>query len=293
MRAFLHLPCQVAKLGFRYHDWEHFSSIRNLKGPHMGPPNVHESPVPDAEDDPSPSNAKKKPLSARRTVNAKLRAEPRRTRASTRLKEEHEATPLTPTQIPLPISRSPSPTPEESRSVADSPLPYPLPPTPPSPSRIYRSPKRTFDESSASSEGSQSAAKRAKGPYPPIHASRLNPDFDIDTPPLTMSAPGSPSSLSSLSSLSSRESTPPPPVTPEPALTRRQRKKLGLPKPRVATVGGTKASAGKILIPGGRYQRAGHTASQSPPADSVADSEEWRKNGSGRLDVRGFRELRI
>lgn len=84
-------------------------------------------------------------------------------------------------------------------------------------------------------------------------------------------------------------------------LTRRQRKALGLPKPRnvpylAAGGGGGKASAGKIVIPGGRW-----TGRAPTPADvgngAVADpssvQEEWRRNGTGRLDVRGFRELKI
>lgn len=33
----------------RYHDWEHFSSVRNLTGPHQGMPNVREVPPPDTK----------------------------------------------------------------------------------------------------------------------------------------------------------------------------------------------------------------------------------------------------
>lgn len=198
--------------------------------------------------------------------------------------------PLTPSQIPLPMSRSPSPVSDEPPSM-QTPIPYPLPATPPSPARIYRSPKRTFDESSASSEGSQSMPKRAKNSKSALTASRLNPDFDIDTPSLTMSTPGSPSSMSELSSLSSSPgSTPPPePERQTSPLTKRQRKKLGIPKQRTASVGSAKASAGKIKIPGGRCHRAGLVSSKL-----VAEaSEEWQTNGSGRLDVRGFKELKI
>jgi hypothetical protein len=42
-------------------------------------------------------------------------------------------------------------------------------------------------------------------------------------------------------------------------------------------------SAGKIVIPGGKFKKA----------SKAADDEEWQKNGTGRLDVRGFRELKI
>lgn len=188
------------------------------------------------------------------------------------------------------MSRSPSPVPEELPAT-QSPIPYPLPVSPPSPARIYRSPKRTFDESSASSEGSQSMPKRAKSSGLGLAVSRLNPDFDLDTPSLTMSTPGSPSSMSELSSLSSsRESTPPPTTERQVSpLTKRQRKKLGMPKQRTATVASAKASAGKIKIPGGRCTRVGLVSSKLAPEAS----EEWQLNGAGRLDVRGFKELKI
>ena len=111
----------------------------------------------------------------------------------------------------------------------------------------------------------------------------------MDTPPLTLSAPGSPSSMSSLSSISSPEATPPPPSPQERKLTQRQLKKLGLPKPRQGSPMQTRRSAGKIVIPGGRMKRAG-AASTASAGDKV---EEWQKNGTGRVDVRGFRELKI
>lgn len=175
--------------------------------------------------------------------------------------------------------------------------------TPPSPSRIYRSPKRTFDESSASSESSQSLAKRHKGTTRPLEEEAsivdsrsplgLDPeegDGDMDTPPLTLSAPDSPSSMSSLSTISSPEATPPPPSREERQLTQRQLKKLGLPMARHASPLQTKRSAGKIVIPGGRMKRAGAASTAPAGAGKV---EEWQKNGTGRLDVRGFRELKI
>lgn len=217
-------------------------------------------------------------------AKTKSHAETRRARATGSRLKETATLPLTPSQIPLPMSRSPSPAPDELPAV-QSPIPYPLPATPPSPARIYRSPKRTFDESSASSEGSHSMPKRAKSSKLGSTASRLNPDFDLDTPSLTNSRPGSPSSMSELSSLSSSPEPTPPPTGPP--LTQRQRKKLGFPKQRTATVASTKASAGKIKIPGGRYNRA------VPTRLAAEASEEWQTNGSGRLDVRGFKELKI
>ena len=76
--------------------------------------------------------------------------------------------------------------------------------------------------------------------------------------------------LSDVSTLSSSPSPSPPPRA---ALTTRQRRVLGLPpKPR---------RAGRIVIPGGRYRRR-----------EEAEGE-WARNGVGRVDVRGFRELRI
>ena len=84
----------------------------------------------------------------------------------------------------------------------------------------------------------------------------------------------------------------------ERVLTRRERKKLGLPKQRLAPVGGARASAGKIIIPGGRFKRPGGASAMSMSMSSGevgegGSAEEWMKNGTGRVDVRGFRELRI
>jgi hypothetical protein len=88
------------------------------------------------------------------------------------------------------------------------------------------------------------------------------------------------------------------------SLTRRQRKALGLPKPKHPTTslmddgelpGG---SAGKIVIPGGKWKgRADQSQIKTPNAVlGIAGrgvEGEWTRNGTGRLDVRGFRELKI
>jgi len=58
------------------------------------------------------------------------------------------------------------------------------------------------------------------------------------------------------------------PSIPPPRLTRRQRKRLGLPKNR---------------------NHLHHTNNNTHHDNET----EWRKNGTGRVDVRGFRELRI
>ncbi|KAK1227876.1 hypothetical protein PQX77_009119 [Marasmius sp. AFHP31] len=63
---------------------------------------------------------------------------------------------------------------------------------------------------------------------------------------------------------------------PDRPLTRRERKKLGLPKARP----GATTSTNRIVIPGGKYAQTG-------------PSDEWLSNGAGRVDVRGFRELKI
>ncbi|RPD53610.1 cysteine proteinase [Lentinus tigrinus ALCF2SS1-6] len=292
-----------------YHDWEHFSSIRNLRGPHAGLPNVMEAPAPDASAPSSPVS-KKPPSKAKAKVVKSPKRETKKTAVSA-LVEAEDSTPRTPSQIPLPGSASPSPPPSSAPSSQASAFPTVSLLEP----RAYRSPKRTFDESSASSqmsESSQSAAKRTKSSSRATSTSRtLNGDDttpsslpnndmnvdteDMDTPDLSASA-SSPESVSSLSSISSPEPTPPPPE-PEKRLTRRQRKALGLPKERPALVGSTAArtrSAGKIVIPGGKFQKSSSKATVGEGSEDDPDANaEWRKNGTGRLDVRGFRELKI
>ena len=131
-------------------------------------------------------------------------------------------------------------------------------------------------------------------------------DAEIDTPDLSNSGSSS-ASESSLSSLpSSPEPSPPPVLPPSPVqqrLTRRQRKALGLPKPRAALVASaaakTRGGAGKIVIPGGKSKKfAAKPAARSVPGSGEEEDEaeanaEWKKNGTGRVDVRGFRELKI
>jgi len=82
-------------------------------------------------------------------------------------------------------------------------------------------------------------------------------------------------------------------------MTRRQRKTLGLPKPRVALSVGRRGrggrGAGKIVIPGGRYGY-GKDIAVGEEGDGDGDGDEggeWKRNGTGRVDVRGFRELKI
>lgn len=88
-------------------------------------------------------------------------------------------------------------------------------------------------------------------------------------------------------------------------LTWRQRKALGLPKSRPAFVT-KRGSAGRIVIPGGRFKRSvsaragdqgqakiGEVMDGIEVDDESSVPEEWQRNGTGRLDVRGFRELKI
>ncbi len=51
---------------------------------------------------------------------------------------------------------------------------------------------------------------------------------------------------------------------------------------------------GKILIPGGRFKKGtGKKEEGKPPAEAAEAAKEWTTNGAGRVDVRGFRELKI
>lgn len=262
-----------------YHDWEHFSSVRNLIGPHAGLPHVVEKSTP--SETATPLSSKHKPsskASKRPTTDA--------------------------VHISLPPSRSTSPTPSSEASGSGSSLS--LPPSssasarapsslPNLALRMDRSPKRTFDESSAESraEMSQGNAKRTRGARRMADNVVINIDVDVDpdadTP--SLSASGSSAEEESSSSVSSPAPTPPPPPEDKP-LTRRQRKVLGLPKPR-PTARTPKGVVGKIVIPGGRYRKNTKTGVLEEAEDDEDVQDTWKSNGSGRLDVRGFRELKI
>ena len=101
---------------------------------------------------------------------------------------------------------------------------------------------------------------------------------DADTPALSETA-----SLSPISSPSPSPSPPPVPAAAAPRrLTKRERKAAGIPRQR--------GGSGKIVIPGGRFRVAADAKSDGHRADVQG---EWARNGTGRVDVRGFRELRI
>ncbi|KAJ6620423.1 hypothetical protein B0H10DRAFT_1077302 [Mycena sp. CBHHK59/15] len=289
-----------------YHDWEHFSSIRNLKGPHTGLPAVRETPpypqppsplTPSPEPTPAPAPKKKVVPKVRLKLSS---ASPTKALSSASAAGSSRAL--------APASRG-----SRSEDLAIDGAGLAPPP------RVQRSPKRSFDESSGSAGSeSESVAKRTRSAYAAPSRVRHTAeeeeeeeadddmdsdadadgedDLDVDVDAegeeegetrssggtsgtslsLSLSPPAL-SSSSSLSSLSSVSPSPPPEPIPAPApvpvqeksLTRRQRKALGLPKAR--------SGAGKIVIPGGRFE----------------GTAEWRQNGVGRLDVRGFRELKI
>ncbi|KAI0270389.1 hypothetical protein BC834DRAFT_510962 [Gloeopeniophorella convolvens] len=282
-----------------YHDWEHFSSIRNLRGPHAGLPNVQELPGTSASPELPPTpKTPSKPNSKAHTrtrsgsaATTKLPAVPvsapkplsRPRRSSRTLRPASVVAPTTPAptpaDIPLPSSRSASPS-----ASAMSPAAVALRTRG---EREHRSPKRSFDESSGSSEASAAAAPKRTRRGTVRGLADLVRDADMedgdgdadeegdaegDTPAL--------SETGSLSPISSPSPSPSPPPAPPPVqMTKRQRKAAGLPKHG--------RGAGKIVIPGGRFR-----ATTAEVGAGEAEGE-WTRNGTGRVDVRGFRELRI
>ncbi|CAK5270915.1 unnamed protein product [Mycena citricolor] len=300
-----------------YHDWEHFSSIRNLKGPHTGLPSVRETISYPYPSEPSTSHADPKQSKAdakerkRLEREAKDRAKAERQQATLAAKPKIQKVRLKLSSASPVKSTAPQPPPSPGRLRSSS--------SASGTSRVQRSPKRSFDESSGSAGSeSESVAKRTRSSYAPAVKQETPEEEDEDVEAdeemdsgeeyadddddeegeaedlnsgnsgtsLSLSPPAL-SSCSSLSSLSSLSPSPPPepipiqaPVpapAPVPAkLTRRQRKALGLPKTRVTAAAAK--SAGKIIIPGGRYDQG---------------TGEWQRNGTGRVDVRGFRELKI
>lgn len=278
----------VSHLGKSYHDWEHFSSIRNIAGPHQGPPRVVETPQPNSPLRPSrpslklrgPKSPKGSPLIAPSIV----------------LRD--------PTRIPLP--RSPSPSSQASSHLTSTSTSSLLTPDdhtrlPSNPTiRDDRSPKRSLDESELDSDRDPlSNGKRLKSGISAIYLASLDDDdlselSSLPPTPVPRSRCTTPSrGASPLCHVSNQDNTPSSPAAPsaDRPLTRRQRKALGLPKPRGPT-------AGKIIIPGGKHpKRQGKgwvvVSEDERDASSQTEDKEWVKNGTGRMDVRGFKELRI
>ncbi|KAF7344992.1 hypothetical protein MVEN_01662000 [Mycena venus] len=351
----------------RYHDWEHFSSIRNLKGPHTGLPAVRETPPypsPTSEHAPNPKQSK-----ADAKERKRMEREAQRERKNKQREHAAENSSAAAPNAAAEGEGEGAGAGEKKRTVlpkvrlklsSASPTKPVSPSLPPSASKLaaaaaaggvrLRSLRRA-EEGSAGPARSESVAKRTRSAY--AYSGRApsredddahdndgddaeddaeeegegegedaEVDVDVDgdgdvemesgddedledaegaaeertsrssgTSGTSLSLSLSPPALSSSSSLSSLSSvSPSPPPQPVPVakpLTRRERKKLGLPKTRataaaasagaVAKGGGGGGGAGKIVIPGGRFEGTG----------------EWRRNGTGRLDVRGFRELKI
>lgn len=302
-----------------YHDWEHFSSVRNLTGPHHGLPKVEERP--DEEEEPEPSQSlskhKLKTLRAKPASSASAKSKSASSNPLARL------TRLAPHAIPLPDSRSSSPaessivSTSSGPSAATSSIPSSVAPlTPPDGHmllRAGRSPKRSFAESDGddtqdgSVDGRRTKQKPSPAPLPPsVTPSDLGSLFDCDSDSDLSPPPPDPEEIErdrlrrlALSSKKRRAGTveselspgssPAPPDRP---MTRRQRKQAGLPKPRNHV----------IVIPGGKHPARLATKQQAETERSRlgtrANTEErelaeWEKSGTGRVDSRGFKELRI
>jgi OTU domain-containing protein 3 len=273
--------------------------VRNIKGPHNGLPKVLEAPVVV----PPPQNGSVGPSKHQlKQIRTKPRSAKNAPPTSKNLKDEYLAVPVPkvdPTRIALPLSRATSPAdtasePSQLSSVPSSTTPV----TPPDTSlylRTSRSPKRSFEESEGEDE-------------------RVTPDGSVDgrrirrkaespfsAPPTAPQSPP-PINLKGILEFDSDSSLSPPPPDPEEiarkapkqkSLTRRQRKRLGLPKERKSGV--------KIVIPGGRHParlQVRQAAERQPLSREVSlgvdgELKEWERNGSGRIDARGFKELRI
>ncbi|CAE6478980.1 unnamed protein product [Rhizoctonia solani] len=247
-----------------YHDWEHFSSVRNLTGPHQGMANVCEVPEPDTSSLPSPPPSQ---AATKRGAKQKQLAKP----------------------TPISKQQSRPPTPSDSLS------------PPPS-----RSPKRAMDEDDEDDEESETRKRNRRGTItvtPPDNDEEQDDDGESEF------AAGVSSSVSAESGSFISDAPPPPPpepeLKPEPKLTKRQRKSLGVPKARSSTQQRGRRSVGSVAV---NKSRAGTDVATDVPkretrsatrayrdAGKVRDlgTGEWLDNGTGRLDVRGFRELRI
>ncbi|KDQ08967.1 hypothetical protein BOTBODRAFT_37490 [Botryobasidium botryosum FD-172 SS1] len=288
-----------------YHDWEHFSSVRNLAGPHDGIPNVVEAPPPGSPTgsaaEPSPTTRPISKAKAAREVKTKGRGRPRRSDKPTAsvVLEAPEATAETPPDVPLTSICPPTPAPaleddimhSRPSSRASSSSLSSVPPetpregseespslSPPSPKGKGHSPKRSIEDTE---DGDILPASFESGR---VESKRRSRDGD-DPPPSSIESTLSPPSVSPASSPSSRSPSPAPastpsstkPAKPEPRMTRRQRKRLGLPNPKTRRV---------VLTVKG--QRPG-----SKTEEPDEGPREWIEKGVGRLDVRGFRELKI
>ena len=274
--------------------------MRNIKGPHNGLPKVVEAPVevlPPRQGSVGPSKHQLKQMRTRprSAMNAPS--------TSKYLKDEYLTVPVPqvdPALIALPLSRATSPADSGSEpSQLSSALSSTAPVTPPDTLtylRTSRSPKRSFEESEVEDE-------RAT-PDGSVDGRRLRRKTDSPSPaPPTAPQSPPPIDLKGILDFDSDSSLSPPPPDPEEiareaakkkSLTRRERKRLGLPKDRQSGV--------KIVIPGGRHParlQVRQAAERQPLSRETSlgvdagELREWEKNGSGRFDARGFKELKI
>lgn len=281
-----------------YHDWEHFSSIRNLKGPHVGRPNVREHPPPSSSSSDSPppvsKNPRQPPKAQKLKIKLKLNAShpdvihspSQKTGLTFRLPPPSRSLSITPT-LPLPQSSSSSSSASSFSSSFSSSLSSSSSSSSVETVPTNASPKRTFDQSElgdyhpTSARSSRLRRETIKQDISQRQGEDDNNNNDTDTTAAAAATVVDYESdgFSSLSSLDEKTTTTmshddlTPSVTiNEPRLTRRQRKRLGLPKVR------------------------NHTQTQPRHYHHHGEEEEeaeWRRNGTGRVDVRGFRELRI
>ncbi|GAB1524372.1 OTU-like cysteine protease [Rhizoctonia solani] len=251
-----------------YHDWEHFSSVRNLTGPHQGMPNVCEVPEPDTSSLPSPP-----PSQAATKRSAKQQLQSQSMKSAPLSKQSQQSRP---------------PTPSDSLS------------PPPS-----RSPKRAIDEDDEEEEETEIRKRNRRGT---ITVTPPEDDGEHEEDEESEFAAGVSSSVSAESgSFISDAPPPPPPSEPElePKLTKGKRKSLGVPKARSSTQQRGRQSVGMTGTAKSRASTGG--TSEAPKRETRSATKayrdagkvrdlgtgEWLDNGTGRLDVRGFRELRI
>ena len=90
------------ELLYSYHDWEHFSSIRNLKGPHSGFPRVRETPAPSVPPPPEKEKPKAKSTGKLPKVRLKLSASSASASKGTSTKEAPPLPAVVPPAQPTP-----------------------------------------------------------------------------------------------------------------------------------------------------------------------------------------------
>lgn len=289
-----------------YHDWEHFSSVRNLTGPHQGVPNVCETTAPsDVDEPPAPA-----PTSSRRPQKAPLLKPPSQI-ADVRSPSPSTTTATTSTQnteLSSSLSSGPPRTPPDSVVNAASAI------------FSTRSPKRSFDESdenlaggeASGSEYGRASSKRTRARGLSIHQDVVVGDDNAVADDSSEDEEGDEEGEESAGESSSvySSSAAPSPVPPERqtrsarqshrpsegTLTKRQRKSLnkqgivspGRPKPkRVILLLGKKADRAK------EADKDGSKGSSKDTSSAKDGKAEWMSNGTGKMDVRGFRELKI